>query len=107
MADFQEHLRRLQAAGAAVYALSVDSEEDAEKTVSRHDLEYPVCWGLDGEEVAAKIGAYRDPEAGHLQATSFILHDGRVMHVTYSSGPLGRLQAEHAIGFIEYAKKQG
>jgi peroxiredoxin len=107
LADFQEHLERFEELDTSVCALSVDGEEEAQKTVSRHRLEYSVCWGLDGEEVAAKTGAYRDTERGHLQATSFILRDGTVMHATYSSGPLGRLQAEHAVGFIEYAEKQG
>lgn len=104
MADFEEHLEDLRDAGADVYALSVDPRDEAAKTVERHGLEYPVGYGLDGDEVVEKTGAYRDEEAGHLQATSFILRDGRVMHATYSSGPLGRLQAENVVGFIQYVE---
>ena len=107
MADFEEHLGALREIGAALYALSVDPRDEAEKTVERHGLEFPVGYGLDGDEVVAKTGAYRDEEGGYLQATSFILRDGQVMHATYSSGPLGRLQAEHAIGFIQYVEKAG
>lgn len=88
-----------------IYALSVDSAKDAAKTVERHGLEFPVAWGLDGEEVVEKTGAYRDAERGHLQATSFILRDGEVMHATYSSGPLGRLQAEHVAAFVEHVTR--
>ena len=105
MADFQKHLDRLHNLGVETYALSTDTEEDAAKTVDRHKLTFPVGWGLDGEEVTAKTGAYRDPEKGHLQATSFILRDGRVMHASYSSGPLGRLSAEHVAGLVEYIRK--
>ena len=105
MADFEEHLDALDGLGVKVYALSVDSEKDAGKTVERHDLTFPVGFGLDGEDVATRTGAFRDPEKGHLQATSFILQDGRVVHATYSSGPLGRLQAEHVVGFVEYVQK--
>ena len=104
MADFEEHLGALREIGAAVYALSVDPKDEAQKTVERHGLEYPVGFGLDGDEVVEKTGAYRDEEAGHLQATSFILRDGRVMHATYSSGPLGRLRAENVVGFIRHAE---
>lgn len=104
MADFEKHFERLSELGVSVYAFSTDSEADATKTVERHKLEYPVGWGLDGAAVGERTGAYVDPEKGHLQATSFILQDGRVMHVTYSSGPLGRLQAEHVVGFVEYVR---
>jgi len=107
LADFEEHLGALREIGASLYALSVDPRDEAQKTVERHGLEYPVGFGLDGDEVVEKTGAYRDEEAGHLQATSFILRDGHVMHATYSSGPLGRLQAEHALGFIQYVEKGG
>jgi hypothetical protein len=64
-----------------------------------------VGFGLDGGDVEARIGAYRDPDGGHLQATGFILRDGEVVHATYSSGPLGRLQAAHVAGFVEYVRK--
>ena len=107
MADFEEHLGALREIGAAVYALSVDPRDEAEKTVERHGLELPVGYGLDVDDVVEKTGAYHDAEAGHLQATSFILRDGHVMHATYSSGPLGRLQAEHALGFIQFVEKGG
>lgn len=107
MADFEEHLGAFNELGATVYALSVDNRENAEKSVERHGLEFPVGFGLDGKAVAEATGAYRDEEGGHLQATSFILRDGRVMHASYSSGPLGRLQAEHAVGFIRYVEMGG
>jgi peroxiredoxin len=105
LADFQTHLARLIRSSVEVYALSVDSKEDAARTVQRHGLEFHVGWGLDSDEVVSKTGAYRDPEAGYLHPTSFILQDGKVAHATYSSGPLGRLQAEHTIAFIEYARE--
>lgn len=88
-----------------VYALSVDTADDAARTVKRHGLSFPVGYGLDLDETVRKTGAYADREKGHLQATSFILRNGAVAHATYSSGPLGRLQAEHAAGFVEYASK--
>lgn len=102
MADFEEHLDALDDLGVEVAALSVDSEEDAAATVERLEVEYPVAYGADLEEVAEKTGAYADRERGHLQPASFILKDGRIVHVTYSSGPLGRLRAEKAIALVEY-----
>jgi peroxiredoxin len=105
LADFQEHLDGLEQLGVKVCALSVDEEEDAERTVRRHELGFPVGWGLDVDEVASKTGAYSDDEGGYLHATSFILRDGRVTHATYSSGPLGRLRAEHVIAFVRHASQ--
>jgi peroxiredoxin len=104
LADFEEHQDAIGDLDAALYALSAESEEEANTTVSKLGLSYPVGFGLDIDEVAEKTGAYRDEEGGYLQATSFILRDGQVMHATYSSGPLGRLSAENAAAFIEHSQ---
>ncbi len=106
MADFEEHLDRLDELGVEVVAFSVDSEEDAAGTVERLDLEYPIGHGANLGEVVAKTGAYADREEGYLQPTSFILRDGRIANVTYSSGPLGRLRAEKVIALVEHVASE-
>lgn len=106
MADFQENLEDLRAAGAEVVALSVDSKEDAEKTVRRHGLEYPVLYGLDAKRIAEQIGAYIDEKKGHVQATGVVLKPGgKVALAVYSSGPVGRLVAGDTIGLVKYLSK--
>ncbi len=87
-------------------ALSVDKEEDARTMVERHKVGFPVVYGLDVRKEAEKIGAYFDSEGGYFQAANFILRNGRVFHATYSSGPLGRLQAEHVLMLVDHYRKQ-
>ena len=55
--DFQRAQEQLNELGAEVVALSVDSLEQAQQTVERHRLTFPVLYGLDAHEVAKTIGA--------------------------------------------------
>ena len=87
--------------------MSVDKEEDARKLVEKHKAGFPVVYGLNVKEEAEKIGAYFDDEHGYFQPANFILHDGKVVQATYSSGPLGRLQAEQVLMLIDHHRKQG
>ncbi len=87
-------------------ALSVDKEEDARTLVERHKVGFPVVYGLDVRKEAEKIGAYFDSENGYFQPANFILRNGRVFNATYSSGPLGRLQAEHVLMLVDHFRKE-
>ncbi len=87
-------------------ALSVDKEEDARTMVERHKVGFPVVYGLDVRKEAEKIGAYFDSENGYFQPANFILRNGRVFNATYSSGPLGRLQAQHVLMLVDHFRKQ-
>lgn len=101
--------------GVAVVALSADGEAEARQTAEKHKLPFPVGYGLDVQEMLYKLGGYGEvvPPPGYqekspngfLHATAFILQAGRVAHATYSSGPLGRLEAKHAVQWITF--KQG
>ena len=87
-------------------ALSVDKEEDARTMVERHKVGFPVVYGLDVRKEAEKIGAYFDSENGYFQPANFILRNGRVFNATYSSGPLGRLQAQHVLMLVDHFRKE-
>ncbi len=87
-------------------ALSVDNEEDARKMVERHKIGFPIVYGLDVRKEAERIGAYFDSEHGYFQPANFILRNGKVVQVTYSSGPLGRLQAEQVLMLVDHYRKQ-
>jgi len=87
-------------------ALSVDKEEDARKMVERHKIGIPIVYGLDVRTEAEKIGAYFDSEGGYFQPANFILRNEKVVQATYSSGPLGRLQAEHVLMLVDHYRKQ-
>ena len=70
---------QLNELGAEVVAFSVDSLEQAQQTVERHRLTFPVLYGLDARAVAKMIGAYINEDPLHLQATGVVLR------------PMGRL----------------
>lgn len=72
----------------------------------KHEIGFPVVYGLDVRKEADRMGAYFDSENGYFQPANFILRDGKVVQATYSSGPLGRLQAEHVLMLIDHYRKQ-
>lgn len=92
--------------GIGIVALSVDAEKYAQKSVDKHGLTFPVIYGLDGPSESAKIGAFIDEEKGFFHATNFILRNGAVNHATYSTGPLGRLQAKHVAMLVGHYQGQ-
>ncbi len=89
-------------------ALSVDSEEKAQKMVGRHKLTYPVLYGLDARETMATIGGYINEEPLYLHPSGLILRpDGPIVLLVQSSGAIGRLVANDAIGLTQHYQKQG
>lgn len=107
MADFQENGAELTGLGARVVALSVDSADDARGTVERHGLDFPVLHGLDARATAARIGCYLNPDPLYLQPTGVVLRpDGTIAHLTYSSGPIGRLVAQDTARLVGFLQKK-
>ncbi len=88
-------------------ALSVDSEDDAQKMVDRHKLTYPVLYGLNPREIAVIIGGYINEEPLYLHPSGFILRpNGTIVMLVQSSGAIGRLVAADTIGLIRHYQKQ-
>ena len=106
MAEFNESLDKLKSQGIGVVALSIDAEKYAQKSVDKHDVKFPVIYGLDAREIAPLFGGFIEEEKGFFHATNFILKDGKVRHATYSTGPLGRLQADHVSMLVGYYQGQ-
>lgn len=106
MAEFSKALEKLNGLDIDVVALSVDSEEDAKKAVEKRGVTFPVLYGLDARKESEKIGSFIEEKKGFFHATNFILKDGVVRHATYSTGPLGRLQADHVAGLVGFYQKQ-
>ncbi len=89
-------------------ALSVDSEEDAQKMVDRHTLTFPVLYGLNARETMATIGGYINEEPLFLHPSGFILRpNGTIVLLVQSSGAIGRLVANDTVGLIQHYQKQG
>lgn len=104
--DFQQASQQLSEIDVQVVALSVDPLEQAQQTVERQRLSFPVLYGLNAREVAEKIGASVNEDPAYLQATGFVLKpDGTIAVSVYSSGAIGRLVAADTIKFIKYLQK--
>ncbi len=88
-------------------AASVDSLDDARKTVESNALTYPLGYGLNAREVAAATGAFFEEKRGIVHATSFVVAPDRtVANASYSTGPIGRLTAKDCIGLIDFRSKK-
>src|SRR5438270_2177829 len=104
--DFQRAREQLNELGAEVVALSVDSFEQAQQTVERHRLTFPVLYGLDAREVEKTIGVSINTVPLYLQATDFVVRpDGTVAVAVYSSSAIGRLVAADTVNFPKYLQK--
>src|ERR1700748_3320167 len=87
----------------ATVALSVDDEPTTAALIDKQRLTFPVGHSADATAVAALTGAFVDPSGGYLQSTGFVLDPaGRVVASVYSSGAIGRLVPDDAVGLIRY-----
>ena len=98
MADFETRAADFRAAGIRLLAASVDSEDEARKSVRELKLTYTLAYGLSAEEVSRVTGAFYEPQKRFLHATGFILKpDGTVAAAVYSTGAVGRYTAADAL----------
>ncbi len=76
--------------------------------VDRHQLTYPVVYGLDAPETMTTIGGYINEEPRYLHPSGFILRpDGTIVMLVQSSGAIGRLVAKDTITLIQHYQGQG
>lgn len=102
---FQRALDSLAEAGASVVALSVDDEAATRDLSARHGLRFPVGHSADATAVADVTGAFVNSDPPYLQSAGFVLDPGgRVIVSVYSSGAIGRLVPQDAIGLIRYLR---
>lgn len=100
MAGYGERHEEFRDEGIRVVALTAEDEGGARKMKEAEGLDFDILYGLDVDEMEERIGAYveKGGEREHLQPAQFILKpDGTVALASYSSGPVGRLDAEEAL----------
>jgi len=104
LGGFNEHLAQLKELNASVVAISAESEEKAAEVAAK--VSFPVAYGLTKQQ-ADGIGSWWEDRRSIVQPSDFVLNEnGGVLSATYSSGPIGRLEAADAIRFIEFQEKQ-
>lgn len=92
----------------AIVAGSRDDRDKAEEVSAA--LPFPVAHGVTREQADA-IGAWWDEKRDFMQPSEFILNqEGRVIHSTYSSSPVGRTDPAETLvllNFLESRRRNG
>lgn len=104
MAGFAKLYPELQALGAKAVAASVDPIDKAKEVAA--ELPFPVAYGVTRAQADA-IGAWWEDRRSIIQPSEFLLDaSGKVLSSTYSSGPIGRVDAADVIRNINFREKQ-
>jgi peroxiredoxin len=104
LAGFQKQLKDLEALGAKVVAASVDPLDKAKEVAA--ELSFPLAYGVTREQADA-IGAWWEERRGIVQPSEFLVgRDGKVIASTYSSGPIGRVDAADVVKLINFYEAQ-
>ncbi len=100
MAEWEAAKAQLDGVEASIYAVSVDSLEQA-KDVAGKGLSFTVAYGATKADAEA-IGAWwSEDRGGYIQPAEFLLgRGGVVLGAMYASGPVGRMGADEAVRAI-------
>lgn len=104
MAGFAKLYPDLQALGAKVVAATVDPLDKAKEVAA--ELPFPVAYGVTRAQADA-VGAWWEDRRSIIQPSEFVLDaSGKVISSTYSSGPIGRVDAADVIKLINFRERQ-
>ena len=104
MAGFAKLYPELRSLGAGVAAASVDPLDKAKEVAA--ELPFPVAFGVTRAQADA-IGAWWEDRRSIIQPSEFVLDAaGKVVSSTYSSGPIGRVDAADVVRMINFRDRQ-
>jgi peroxiredoxin len=104
LAGFAKLYPDLQALGVGVLAASVDPLDKAREVAA--ELPFPVGYGVTRAQADA-IGAWWEERRSIVQPSEFLLDsEGKVVSSTYSSGPIGRVDAADVVKHIRFRDQQ-
>lgn len=104
MAGFEKERAALAAVRASIVAASVDPLDKASEVAAT--VRFPVAYGVTREQADA-IGAWWEDRRSIVQPAEFVLDaSGRVVSATYSSGPIGRVDAADVVRLINFREAQ-
>jgi peroxiredoxin len=105
LAGFASEKAGLDALNATVLGVSVDDAENAATIAS--DLNFPVAFGATRQQGEATGAWWGDNRGGCIQPSEFIIGaDGKVISSTYSSGPIGRVDAADVVKLLNFYEKR-
>ena len=103
MGGFSEELAALKELGASVAVATAEPIEKAQEVADQVSL--PIAYGVTKDQ-ANQLGAWWEDRRQIIQPSDFVLNDsGKVLSATYSTGPIGRLEAVDAVRFIQFQEK--
>ena len=103
MAGFEKCKPELEALGVKVVAASIDPVDKAKEVAA--ELSYPVGYGVTRAQ-AEQLGAWWEERRGLIQPAEFLVAaDGKVRSATYSSGPIGRVDAADVVKLVTFYDK--
>ena len=104
MAGFEKLKPELEALGVKVVAASVDPLDKAREVAA--GLSFPVGYGVTRAQ-ADQLGSWWEERRSIIQPSEFIVAaDGKVRAATYSSGPIGRVDAADVVKIVNFYDKQ-
>ena len=100
MVGFDKDLKELESIGAKVVAASVDPIDKATEVAD--EVSFPVAFGVT-RDMAHALGSWWEDRRGIIQPSEFIVgEDGKVIASSYSSGPIGRVDAADVVKMINF-----
>jgi peroxiredoxin len=104
LAGFGKQYAELQALGVQVLAASTDPLDKAKEVAA--ELPFRIAYGVTREQADA-LGAWWEERRGIVQPSEFVLDaSGKVVSSTYSSGPIGRVDAADVVKHIKFRDAQ-
>jgi len=104
LAGYEAIKAQFDEAGISILAASVDPLDKA--TEVRQELSFPIAYGVTREQ-ADTIGAWWEDRRAIIQPAEFILDgDGVVLSATYSTGPVGRMDAGDALKLVKFLESK-
>ena len=98
MVGFEKLKPELDALGVKVVAASIDPIDKAKEVAA--ELSFPVAYGVTRAQ-ADQLGSWWEERRSIIQPSEFLLAaDGKVRSATYSSGPIGRVDAADVVKLV-------
>jgi len=104
LAGFEFWKAQLAAADVKVVAASVDPLDKAKEVAA--GLSFPVAYGVTRAQ-ADQLGAWWEDRRQIVQPSEFLVGPGgKILSATYSSGPLGRVEATDVVRMVNFVEAQ-
>ena len=86
-----------------VVAASTDPSDKAQEVAD--ELSFPIAYGVT-RDIADSLGSWWEGSRGIIQPTEFIVGaDAKIVHSSYSSGPLARTLAPDVVSLLKLLNK--